>query len=355
MFWALAFPLILSIFFNISFGKDAFDDVFEKVPTALVKVQTDEGADENFQKYLAEFDGDMLEIKEMSEEKALKQLADGKVEGIFYSDVSLSVSSNGIIPSILETILDSYVKNEAMLTEIAKEHPERMADAVLALSEYREMTEDTTVGGRSLDTGIAFFFALMGMTCLYGCFPGIQTMMETRANLSALGARQCISPTNKLKRIVANCVVTYAVQFVNCVLVLCFVKYVLGVDFGGSMGGMMLICLLGSMIGVSLGIVVGAGGKMGEGPKIGILLAISMTSCFMGGLMSPDVKTKIGLAVPVINRINPASVISDAFYCLNVYDDGVKLAQCLITLAVMSGVLVIAGFLLVRRERYDSI
>ena len=71
--------------------------------------------------------------------------------------------------------------------------------------------------------------------------------------------------------------------------------------------------------------------------------------------MTPDIRTYIELYVPIINRINPAAIISDAFYCLNVFDDSEKLTRCLATLAGMSVLLVSASFLMVRRERYDSL
>ena len=59
--------------------------------------------------------------------------------------------------------------------------------------------------------------------------------------------------------------------------------------------------------------------------------------------------------MPVINRINPAALISDAFYSINVYDDMSRYYRNLFTLAVMSITLVTASFLLIRRESYDSI
>lgn len=52
---------------------------------------------------------------------------------------------------------------------------------------------------------------------------------------------------------------------------------------------------------------------------------------------------------------NPAALISDALYCINVYDDASRYYRNLITLIVMSAALVLASFLLIRRERYDSI
>ncbi|XCP84377.1 ABC transporter permease [Roseburia hominis] len=352
MFWALCFPLILATLFRFTLGDGSFDEAFQEIPVALVV--TSEG-DESFRKFLDAMDGDMLKIKEMSEEKALEQLAAGKLEGIYYDTKELAVSSNSIRSSILDSILDTYVKNEAMVLDIASEHPERLPEVMEAMRGFASTTEEVSAGGRSLDTGLSFFFALMAMACLYGCFPGLQVMQETRANLAALGARQCISPTHKLKRILAVSTVTYAIQFVNTAIALFYIRFVLKMDFGGNMAGMLLICLMGSLIGVSMGIVVGCISKIGEGVKVGIVLAISMISCGLAGLFSADIKVLAEEAVPWLGRVNPASVIADAFYCLNVYNDKVRYTKCLITLAAMSMVLVLAGFLFTRRERYDSI
>ena len=104
-----------------------------------------------------------------------------------------------------------------------------------------------------------------------------------------------------------------------------------------------------------MGIFVGSLGKMKEGAKIGIILGISMVCSFLAGLMNNTMKDIVEKHAPFINRINPAALISDAFYCINVYDDLARYHRSLITLAVMGVVLVTASFLLIRRERYDSI
>ena len=121
------------------------------------------------------------------------------------------------------------------------------------------------------------------------------------------------------------------------------------------MGRMLLISFFGSLIGVSMGIFIGSLGKIREGVKIGIILGFSMVSSFLAGLMNNTMKDLVEKNAPIINRINPASLISDAFYCINVYDDMARYYRNLITLAVMSIVLAAASFLIIRRERYDSI
>ena len=121
------------------------------------------------------------------------------------------------------------------------------------------------------------------------------------------------------------------------------------------MGKMLIISLFGSLIGVSMGIFVGSLGKMSEGIKVSVILAISMVCSFLSGLMNSSMKDIVEKHAPIINRINPAALISDAFYCINVYDDPARYYRNLITLAGMSVVFMLASFLLIRRNRYDSI
>ena len=59
--------------------------------------------------------------------------------------------------------------------------------------------------------------------------------------------------------------------------------------------------------------------------------------------------------MPIINKLNPAALITDAFYCINVYDDPVRMKTNLMTLRLMAVVLTAGSFLVVRRVRYDSI
>ena len=94
---------------------------------------------------------------------------------------------------------------------------------------------------------------------------------------------------------------------------------------------------------------------MQEGIKIGILLGVSMVSSFLAGLMNNTMKDIVERNVPLLNRINPAALISDAFYCINVYDDMGRYYRNLFTLAAICIALVTASFFMVRRERYDSI
>lgn len=118
---------------------------------------------------------------------------------------------------------------------------------------------------------------------------------------------------------------------------------------------MLLVSFVGCMIGVSMGLFISSMGRMGEGVKVALILGVSMICSFLAGLMNGNVKDTVDRSFPIINRINPAALIADAFYCINVYDDPARYTRNLVTLVIMSAVLTIGSFLVVRRERYDSI
>ena len=61
------------------------------------------------------------------------------------------------------------------------------------------------------------------------------------------------------------------------------------------------------------GCFVGSLGKLSEGIKVAVILAISMVCSFLAGLMNSNMKDLVEKHVPIINRINPAALISDAF------------------------------------------
>ena len=69
-----------------------------------------------------------------------------------------------------------------------------------------------------------------------------------------------------------------------------------------------------------------------------------MVCSFLAGLMNSNMKDLVEKHVPIINRINLAALISDAFYCINVYNDTARYYRNLVTLAVMSAAFVMASF-----------
>lgn len=134
-----------------------------------------------------------------------------------------------------------------------------------------------------------------------------------------------------------------------------YIQYVLGIQLGSDVVPIVLAELFGSMIGISLGILLGSVGRLSVNAKMGLCVFFTLFPGFLAGLMFGQMKDIIEHHCPLINRINPAAVLSDAFYCIGVYDDQQRLMRNLLLLGIMSAVLVMTAYLTVRRERYDSV
>lgn len=357
VFWPLVFPLVLTTAMYFSIGQMEESD-FETIPAAIVTQSA--GEEDVFQEYLETMRDDkeaLINVRPMAEEEAVTALENGDIEGIFYSreEPSLTVGGKGLAQSILQMILESYTEGKQTLEDVAEMHPEGMEAAARQMSDYGSVTEEVSLGGRTTNTTAQFFYAMIGMACLYGCFIGYRSAMELQANLSTLAARRCVSPVHRMRWILSETAVSFGIHFVNMLVLLAYMKYILRLEFAGSYAAMLPVVIIGSMIGVTMGIFITSIGKTGEGVKIGIMISVSMVMSFLAGMMNADVKNAVDRNVPLLNRINPAALISDALYCLNVYDAPARYMQDIVILSVICVILLAGTFLIVRRERYGSI
>ena len=355
-FWPLVFPLILGTFFFFAFG-NLNDADFETVSVAIVQESADNPLFSFYINQVEKSDPELLNIQKMNKNEALTALKNKKISGIYYDQLvpSLTVNSHGIPESILQSILESYNNSLYTIQTILKEHPSGILNGLSQMANNKELIQELSLGGKTIDGNSQFFYALIAMACLYGCFIGFGSAITLQANLTALAARRCVTPTHKLKLILSEQIASFLIGYIDVIILLIYLRNILKLDFQGQMGKMLIISLFGSLIGVSVGIFVGSLSKIGEGIKVSIILAISMVCSFLSGLMNSSVKDLVEKHAPIINRINPAALISDAFYCINVYADPVRYYRNLITLASMSIVLVLASFLMIRRNRYDNI
>lgn len=361
MFWALAFPMILGTLFYFSFGTSISATGESEWKDIRVAVVTEDTSGENakaFALFLENLNGELLDIVETSsEDDALKKLNEEKVDGIYYvkDTPSLTVGKNGLNESILTSALDSYNQNSSMIGKIAAEHPENLPLALDALNSYRQTVHEETLGGKTLNPNVQYFFALIAYACLSGTFLGVRASFDTQANLTALGARRSITPTHRLKLVITDMLVLVTIHFIDIIILNLYVTQILGISLGSDIPSLLLVDFMGSVIGVCMGLAFGCISKMDLGMKMGFSVALTLVPGFLSGLMFGNMKNILELHCPIVNRINPAAVLSDAFYCLGIYNDMERFSRCILILAAMSILLLFMAFLGVRRESYDSI
>ena len=90
------------------------------------------------------------------------------------------------------------------------------------------------------------------MACLYGCFIGFSAAITLQANLTALAARRCVTPTHKLKLILSEQITSFLLGYTDVIILLIYLRIITELDFRTNRK-MAYHSLFGSLIGVLWG------------------------------------------------------------------------------------------------------
>ncbi len=361
LFWSLLFPILLGTLFQLAFGNLMEDnEVFKEIPIAVVE---GEGVGENpsFMAVLEEVakggEDSLFDVSRLQEEEAKERLRDGEIEGyvLVGTEVRMVVNGTGVHESVLKGFLDQYKRVEKTIEGVLRDHPENLEEVMGRLEENVAFTRETSFDEGSLDTMVGYFYALLAMVCIYGSFWGVENALHMRANLSSLGARRSVAPASKLAMIAADGLAAFLIHMVEIVIVFSYLKFLLGVDFGDKTGYILLACAVGSVIGISLGCFLGVAVKGNPSLKESVTVGVCMVLSFLGGLMVVEIKQVIENRIPLLNRVNPCSLLGDALYSLNIYEGMGRYYRNLAIMLGMACVLSAVSVYLLRRERYASL
>ncbi len=332
------------------------DSIFSQIPVAVVKNEENEAFETMLEELSKDSDDGLLDVSYMIEKDAKTAIDKEKVKAIIYMDeeLKLVVSDNSYESTVVETVMNEYKKQEKVLTDIAINHPENLETAINNLMSEKTfyVTKTTSDGNQDMLTN--YFYAIFAMSCLFGSFGAVEKISKMQANVSALGMRRCLTPNSKMTQIVAEFLSMLIVQVVVEVFALGYFSMI-GVDFGNKYPQIIGILFFGCCIGIAFGVIIGSIPNLSEGSKSGICTLVSMVLSVMADLCASGVKDAIEHTMPIINRINPAALIVDSFYALNVYDTYERYIRNMVTLGGMSVLLLVVSFIILRRNKYASV
>lgn len=358
VFWTLAFPFALTTFMYLAFG-NLFEttEQFHVIPAAVVQEGENEVFTQMLQMVSAEGEDQLLEIHETTREKAEEMLLAGEVKGILTvgEKPALQVAESEMEQTLLQMILDQFVQYQKTITDVAQIHPEKIMQVVAALTSQSEYVEEKKSTEGNQDNIINFFYAVLAMVCLFASFAGCDRILKIQANVSALGQRRNMIPVHKLKSILADFAACEIVQYSIVILLLVYMKFVLRLELGDDLPQILILLFLGTSYGIMIGIFVGSLPRLGEGGKMGVLVSVSLALSAMSDLMISGIKDSIEHSLPFINDINPAALITDSFYALNIYETDERFWGNMISLGAGAVVLTLISYFMVRRSRYASI
>lgn len=373
LFWTLAFPLILGVFFHMAFSDIEKNEKLDIIDIAIIdnkSFREDLLFKETFKKLSDDKNKEkMFAITYTDKLTAKKLLEDEKITGYleFDKDVNLVVNHSDIYETILKYVVDEVNSNKEILETLSKKEIENHYKNGMTSIDYQKIykeamnliSKDTVqlkdTSSKNLSYTMIEYYTLIAMACLYGGILSMFMLNKHLANMDSVGKRIAISSVKKAKMLLATLLASYIVQLFGLILLFFFTIFILNVDYGSHLYLVILLALLGSLAGLSLGIAVATLVKKNENAKTGILIAITMFCCFLSGMMGITMKYIIDTNIPLLNKLNPASMITDGFYSLYYYNTLDRFTFNIISLIIFSLFMILLSIRGLRREKYDSI
>ena len=372
IFWTFAFPLIMATFFYLAFSNIENSEMLDIIDIAVVEDQDFTESDiwrESFAALSDEQSEEQLfHTRYVNEEKAKELLQNKEITGYFKlseGEPQVVVAADGIDETIFKYVTEEIAQTDDMVAQIAadcialgtlptEEFYVQLYQDVLAMSQGSDANIRDVLAGNLSYTMIEFY-TLIAMTCLYGGILGMTAVNQNLANMSHKGKRVSVSPVSKGKMILGSTLAAYLTQLIGVALLYLYTVFVLKVDYGSNFPLILLLTLCGCLAGLTLGVMLAVLVKAGEGTKLGIIIAVTMTGCFLSGMMGITMKYIIDKNIPLLNRLNPANMITDGLYALYYYDTTDRFWLNVASLLLFSLVMLILSVSGLRRQQYDHI
>ncbi len=374
IFWTFAFPIILGTFFNMAFSNIENSEKLDIINIAIIDdtdFQNNEMFKEAFKTLSDEKNEDRLfDTKYTSEEQA-KELLDNK-EIIGYVKLKeqkpkVVIATNGINETILKYVTEEITQTSEIVKDISETEIKKEISAGNYNIDYEkiykdivEMTENQeakieNISSNNLSYTMIEFYTLIAMACLYGGILGIATINQNLPNMSSNGKRVSVSPTSKGTVILSSVLASYITQLIGLALLFIYTVFVLKVDYGNNLPLIIGLGLAGSLAGLTIGIAIGTLLKTNDNVKTGIVISVTMLGCFLSGMMGITMKYIVDKNVPIVNKINPASMITDGFYSLYYYDTLDRYFFNIASLLIFAVIMIAISYFSLRKQTYEEL
>ena len=374
IFWTFAFPIIMAVFFNLAFSNIVNSEKFDVIDIAIVNNEDFEN-NEAYKMVFKELgdessENHMFNIKYVNEEEATDLLKNDKIVGYMKlegDNPKVTFTKNGTNQTIFKYVVEEIAQKSNMINNIVEKE---MTDAMMAgnadidvnaiaqkaymMSAQSDVKLKNT-SNKNLNYMMIEFYTLIAMTCLYGGAFGMVAVNQNLANMTNQGKRISVSPIQKTKMILGSVCAGYLAQLLGLALLFAFTILALKVDYGDNLGLVGLLAMVGSFAGLSIGVAIASVVKASDNAKTGILIGYTMLGCFLSGMMGVTLKYVIDKNVPIINKLNPASMITDGFYSLYYYDTLDRYFTNVCGLLIFAFILIAISIFSLRRQKYDSI
>lgn len=368
IFWTFAFPILLGTLFNMAFSNIEKSEKLSIIDIAIINSDEFDN-DKIFKETMQTLSDDnnknkIFNITYTDISKAKKMLLNEEITGYLKfneNNIDIIVNSSGINETILRNIVDEIEREKEVINTLVKKETEKgnidytaiYSKIALLLNNSNATLKD--ISNKNLSYTMIEYYTLVAMAVLYGALISMNVVNYKLANMNSVGKRTAVSKVGKGKLLLGSLLASYIVQMLSLLILLVYTIFVLKVDYGSDIIHVILLIAIGSLASLTLGLGVSTMLKTNENAKTGILIAITMLWSTLSGMMGITTKYVIDKNIPILNILNPANMITDAFYSLYYYDTLNRFYSNIISLLVFSLIMIIISYESLRRQKYDSI
>ena len=372
IFWTIMWPLLLGTMFQLAFANISDSEKLDTINLGVI--DNNEFKEDTVLSSTLKVMGDkdnesyLFDITYGDEEKINTLLEDKKIDGYILKDdnTKVIIKENGINQTIIKYVVDEIYEYQELATTIIENNVQNeimsgnYPDTTKIYNDVMtDLNTDKTylneISKSNVDYIVIEFYTLIAMAALFGAMITSEVVSNYLANINKKGARVTLALASRLTILLGGLLASFIVQAVSMIILLAYTTMVLDVNFGSRFDLVVLLSFVGSLTGSAFGLVTGSMTFKNENARTGVVTAVTMLGCFFAGMMGVTMKYMIDKNIPFLNLINPANMITDGFYALYYYDTLDRYWFNICSLLVLSFILIIIAYILMRRKKYDSI
>ena len=368
IFWSLIFPVTLMYFFHLAFG--GLYDIENRIDVRDAAVIYE--ADNEFASYfgavldeISEGDEAILNlVDEEDEQTILRMVSEGEISGVFIVkgdtiEIAVEPKYNSNDSMILKSIADYYVREYDLIRDAVLTGDQGAVNSIIdgMSAEVDYMSEEQGVFAEKTDPYNWYYYSTIVMGILFQAMAGINMVAELQADVGErkVAMRTSVSPVSKLKLIITAFLSRLVVSLcISTFSIICMNKF-FEVPVGNRLPQLILFILAANMFALSMGEMFGLFFKGSVSTRGNKGTALIMTSVFISGEMIATLPGLIERYVPVINDINPATVLNMALYRLVYYEDLTTFYIEIVKIILITVVFLGIATMRLRRQKYASV
>ncbi len=370
IFWVLIFPLALMVCFNVAFGNLTSADNIDLKQTAMIRAGSNEMYYDSFNSMLEELtkpgsngDGALLNINEYEDENdVIKALEDGDLDLAFkvYDDrieTLLPKEYTDTACGVGKTIADTFMNNSKLINTALEVNPLEAQKLIQNIGESIDFVtvKESDFVDESPNAYLWYFYSTFVMGILFNALNGVEMTGNIKADNGYHAMRVSGCPKKKIKLILSSYAAHLTIALAVNAVQLFIMKAFLDIPLGTDITKLVTFVVSCNVFSIALGTLCGCLLKGNTDSKCNKTSAIIMTSSFLSGEMICQLPGFIESTCPVLNDINPATIMNMALFRLAYTTNDLDFYSNLIKIVVLAVICLTASILLLRRERYASL